>query len=181
MAIKKISKTQIEEYISLYSIENYLYEKVGVNAKKRGFLKFSEFFDICMWKSSRPKKRYLKNKDLVEKVTQKAFLESDETKKIKLLCTLEGVAIPTASALLSVVYPKKYPIIDIRCLEQLNNLGYEISKYISEKVWIKYLEIMRSLATQSDKTPRQMDMALFAMHRETLNTTGFHNLYSRER
>jgi len=181
MVIKKISKTQIEKYISLYYVENYLYEKVGVNAKKREFLKFSEFFEICMWKSSRPKRRYLKNEKLIEKITKEAFAESDETKKIKLLCTLDGVGIPTASALLSVAYPKKYPIIDIRCLEQLNNLGYKISKHISEKVWIQYLEIMRCLALELKKTPREIDMSLFAMHRETLNINGFHNLYSRER
>lgn len=181
MAIKKVSKKQIQEYINLYSIETYLYETVGVKAKKRGFLRFSEFFDICMWKSSRPKKRYLKNKKIVEKITKKAFAETDEIKKIKLLCTLDGIAIPTASALLSVVYPEKYPIIDIRCLEQLNFLGHNISKYVSEKIWIRYLEIMRTFASQSSKTPREIDMALFAMHRETLNKNGHHNLYSREK
>ena len=179
--MSEISKKKIEDYLAFYNIENYLFNNIGVKAKKRGFLQFSEFFEICMWKSKRPKQRYLKNKKLVEKITKKAFFETDELNKIKLLCTLEGIGIPTASALLSVVFPKKYPIIDIRCLEQLKYLKYKISKYISEKVWIEYLEIMRNFASQYKKTPREIDKVLFAMHRETLNKKGYPNLYSKQR
>ena len=177
MTIKQISKKSIENYIALYLIEDHLYNVIGVNAKKRGFLHFSEFFEICLWKSARPKKRYLENKETIEQKSKKAFSENDEIKKIKMLCTLDGVSIPTASALLSVVYPEKYPIIDIRCLEQLRTLGHEISKYPSEKVWIKYLEIMRSLGNEVEKTPREMDMALFAMHKEAQNKDEYPNLY----
>ena len=62
---------------------------------------------------------FIKNKDTIEKISREAFAEKDELLKIKKLCELEGVGIPTASALLPVVFPKQYAVIDVRCLETL--------------------------------------------------------------
>lgn len=175
--MENLSTNNVKKYIEHYNLEEYLFKEVGKNARKRGHLTFREFYDICMWKSARQKNRYIKNKTIVEKVTKEAFSEKDELKKIKSLCTLDGVWIPTASAILTIVYPDKYAVIDIRCLEELIKQKYQISKNINEKIWLQYLQIMRTESSKLNITPRELDMALFAMHRERLNNENFRNLY----
>ena len=174
MTIKDIKK-----YIELYDTEKFLFSVVGVLAKKRGFLLFDEFYRICMWKSARQKQRYILNKNAVEEITKDAFQENSEEKKMRLLCSLEGVGVPTASALLTVVFPERYAVIDIRCMEMLRSkkFNFKISKYISIKTWLDYLRIMRSIAEENNVTPREADMALFAMHRDALESQDFLNLY----
>lgn len=169
----------IDKYIKLYNIENHLFGFIGPNAKERGFLLFDEFYKICMWKSARQKQRYIKNKDAVEQKTRQAFSEVDECRKVEILCQLDGVSIPTASALLTVVYPEKYGVIDIRCLEMLRKEGCGIGKHPSRNTWLKYLDIMREWARENQVTPREMDMALFAKHQEDLEKEDYRNLYRK--
>ena len=167
----------LQRYIELYNEEKVLFTEVGPLAKQRGYLLFNEFYQICMWKSRRPKQKYLKNKQMVEDITRKAFKENDESKKIGLLCRLKGIAIPTASAILTVVFPEKYAVIDVRCIEILRDLGYDFGKTINPDVWVKYVQVMREIADENDITPRQLDMAFFAMHKEKLDSQEFRNLY----
>lgn len=170
----------LKKYIELYDMEKYLFDVIGSEASKRGCLTFEEFYKICMWKSVRQKQKYIsaKNRNEVEAITKDAFAEQDEGKRTKKLCELNGVGIPTASAILTVVFPEKYAVIDVRCLEMLRDkFDYKISKQTSIKSWLEYLSIMRSLAEENAITPRKLDMALFAMHREKLMNEDYRNLY----
>lgn len=169
----------LKKYIALYDTEKYLFDVVGPMAKKRGYLTFDEFYKICMWKSARQKQRYIKNKQIIEQITSEASKMKDEKEIIKILCDkLEGVGVPTASALLTVVFPEKYAIIDIRCLSVLREkFSLKIGKYISINTWLKYLKIMREISKENNVTPREMDTALFAMHRELLENNNYKNLY----
>ena len=157
------NKKEIELYKEKYYVENILFKEIGPKAKKRGYLTKKEFLAICLWKTSRPKKRYLENKELqIIKITTSAFSENNEESKIKKLCELRGVAIPVASAILTVVDPKVYGIIDIRCMQEL---GMKHS-YPSIKDWIEYIGILRQLKKQFNLgAVRDIEMALFVKHR----------------
>jgi len=170
---------QIEKYIQLYNIENYLFKVVGPNVKEKGYLSFDDFYNICMWKSVRQKQNYLKNKNMVEEITKNAFKEDSETEKIDILCKLKGIGIKTASAILTVVFPEKYAVMDERCLDILIDYGFKISKYASIKTWVLYLNIMRNLAKENNISPRELDMAFFAMHKEKLKKENNRNLYRK--
>lgn len=171
----------IAKYKQLYYTETYLFEVVGRNAKKRGHLTFEEFYRICMWKSSRQKQRYLKNKKRVKAVTRRAFTETNERLKMEILCELSGVGIPTASAILTMVYPRRYAIIDIRCIEALREIfgQDQIKETITMCGWLRYLELMREWAKENGVMPRELDMVLFAMHKEMLDEESNRNLYGR--
>jgi len=169
----------IRGYIKLYDNENYLFSVISPVARKRGYLTFGEYYKICMWKSNRQKPRYIKNIQTALNITKEAFSENDETKKIKTLCKLEGVGIPTASAILAVVFPDKYGVIDVRCIDMLRKFNFPIRQQITIKNWLKYLEVLRKLASENKVTPREVDMALFAMHREKLEKDNFRNLYKK--
>ncbi len=170
---------EIKKYIELFDTENYLFKVIGPNVKKRGYYQFDEFYKICMWKSSRQKQRYIRNKDTVQKVSKRAFTEKDERQKMEILCELEGVSVPTASALLTIVHPDRYAVIDVRCLETLKTMGCDIGKYPFVNNWIKYLKIMREWAKENGVTPRELDMALFSIHRESLEGQDYKNLYRK--
>jgi|SRR3989304_4009181 len=176
--MKYIPKEIISSAIELYDIEKYIFNVIRPKAKRRGYLTFDEFYDICMWKSARPKQLYRKNNKVkVKKITKEAFAKEDEKEKIKTLCGLKGVGIPTASAILTAIFHKKYAVIDVRCLAMLKGTFKEkISKSITPKTWLTYLELMKKLADKYGVTPRKMDMALFAMHREKLKKDN-RNLY----
>lgn len=169
----------IKKYIALYDIEKYLFEVIGPRTKTAGYMTFDDFYKICMWKSARQKQRYIKNKTVIEAVTKEAFSKQDEKEKIKILCDkLEGVGIPTASAILTIVFPEKYAIVDIRCISILREkLDIKISKYISIYTWLEYLKVMREISKENNITPRELDMAFFAMHRELLEDKNYKNLY----
>ncbi|MEJ1221742.1 hypothetical protein [Sediminicola sp. 1XM1-17] len=108
--------------------------------------------------------------------TKLAFSEKDELKKIKILKELKGVQIPTASAILSAVNPEIYPIIDERCLQSLTDLGMIKWKTITENNWIEYLNIIRVLSRENNKTAREIEKGLFAYNRINLDKE-YTNLY----
>ena len=176
-----MNKIDFKKYIQLYSLEDYLFSVVGPQIKNRGYLTFDDFYKIAMWKSARQKPKYLQNKNDVESISRETFALADENEKMEKLCSLKGVGIPTASAILTIVYPENYAVIDIRCMEMLKELGYTIKKTITLNNWIKYLNIIRDIAKGNNITAREVDKALFAMHREWLEGQNYRNLYANNK
>lgn len=166
----------LEYYIDQYELEEQIFQ-MGKEVNKRGWLEKSEFLTVCLWKSRRPKRFYDLNteKEIVSK-SKLSFRENDELKKIKILTELKGVRIPTASAILSVVNPDIYPIIDERCIQSLTDLGIIKWKTITENNWIEYLKIIRSLSKEKNKTAREIEKGLFAYNRINLDKE-YINLY----
>jgi thermostable 8-oxoguanine DNA glycosylase len=166
----------LEYYIEQYELEKQIF-RMGKEIKKRGWLEKTEFLTICLWKSRRPKRLYDLNsdKEIISK-TKLSFDEKDELKKIKILTELKGVQIPTASAILSVVNPEIYPIIDERCIQSLTDLGIINWKTITDNNWIEYLNIIRSLSKEKNKTARDIEKGLFAYNRINLDKE-YTNLY----
>lgn len=161
---------KLDFYIKSYDVEKELYKR-GKKWRKKGYLKKEQFMQICLWKSRRAKKRYDSNDAaLVEKITREAFAESDEKKKIEKLTELKGVRIPVASAILSVTDSDNYPIIDERCMQALKTL-YKIEwKVITSNSWLNYLDFLRKLAKEHNKTAREIEKGLFAFNRIYLDS-----------
>ena len=168
----------IEIYIDQYDNEKHLFFN-GLEWIKKGWLDKSEFLEICLWKSRRPKNLYEQNnKTAIKEFTKKAFVETDEKLKITLLTNLDGVSIPTASAILSVTNPKDYPVIDIRCVETLIDLKLISWSNINSNTWVDYLNIVRNLAVKHNKTTREVEKGLFAYNRIKLDKQ-YKNLYNK--
>lgn len=169
-------EVNIENYIDYYDNERHLFFN-GIEWIKKGWLNKSEFLEICLWKSRRPKRLYEQNSDYdIKEFTRKAFLESDEKNKIDILVNLRGVSVPTASAILSVTNSVKYPIIDVRCVQTLNDIKYITWRNINSSNWVKYLVIIRELATKHNKTAREVEKGLFAYNKLKLDKQ-YRNLY----
>ena len=166
----------IEVYIDNYDKEKHLFLN-GAEWFKKGWLDKSEFLEICLWKSRRPKRFYEQNSiKEIKEFTQKAFAENNEKTKVELLTNLKGVSIPTASAILCVTNSIKYPIIDIRCVETLIDLKLISWNNINSNSWVEYLKIVRELAKKHNKTAREIEKGLFAYNRIKLDKQ-YINLY----
>lgn len=169
-------EANIESYIDFYDIEKHLFLN-GTEWIKKGWLDKSEFLEICLWKSRRPKRLYEQNAETeIKRITQSAFAENDEKYKIEILTSLKGVSIPTASAILSVTNSIEYPIIDVRCVESLTDLKLISWNNINSNSWAEYLRIIRDLAIKHNKSAREVEKGLFAYNRIKLDKQ-FKNLY----
>lgn len=156
-----------------------LFENISKSLQKRKCLKREEFINICEWKTRRPRNQYRKNdKKKIKEITKKIFAKhSDAESQMTELLKLEGVSVPVASALLTVIYPKKYCIVDFRVwntllwIEDKKSLFKNYSNYSDfinnfrnyNKVssYISYMKKIDKLATKQNMTPREIEMALW--------------------
>ncbi|MBP8113955.1 MAG: hypothetical protein KAY50_01295 [Chitinophagaceae bacterium] len=169
-------ENKLEKYIDYYDLEKHLFLNGKIWARK-GWLSKPEFLEICLWKSRRPKKLYEQNSEKkIIRITKKSFLEKDEIKKIEFLTELHGVSIPTASAILCIINPEDYPVIDVRCVESLQDINLITWEKINLTNWLDYLKIVREIAKKYNKSTREIEKGLFAFNRIKLDKE-FRNLY----
>jgi hypothetical protein len=136
---------------------------------ERGCFTKGEFLKMGMWKSPRPKNWYLANsEDEVVQISKEVFSTEFEKRRIDLLTRLQGVSIPTASAILTLTNPKDYGVIDIRVWEVLYLYGSVLvnptGTNFSFKNWYKYLMKIRYFAKIFDVKTRDIERTIFLYH-----------------
>lgn len=151
--------------------------------KRRGYLFEKEFINICEWKTKRQKNRYERNsKEEIKKVTKTIISIHPNTKRqIYELTHLKGVGVPVASAILTVIFPEYYCLLDYRAWRALlwvlklqesksfcfkdytkfSRVMDDFRNYPSLDSYIRYLEKIKKLAKQNNMTPRKIEMALW--------------------
>jgi hypothetical protein len=130
-----------------------------------------EFIDICRWKSPRSIRRCERNSaSTIARITRKVFATRSEKMKIDLLTSLQGVSVPTASAILTLTDPLKYGVIDIRVWQLLyalqsvkKNAGGQGFTFTH---WYHYLQILRHHARSLRVPVRLVELTLFKFHQE---------------
>lgn len=139
-------------------------QALGAAAAARGFYTREEFLAICAWKTTRSKTKAAANSDAdVEEQTRASFAADDESERMAALISLEGVGVPTASTLLQFAFPDRYPILDVRALEALDQRGRSV---YSVSYWLVYLEQCRRLADSVGVSIRTLDKALWQWSKE---------------
>ncbi len=135
------------------------------------------------WEKS-PRKAELVNQnepEIVPAITELAFKQKDDVKTVQLLRVLDGVDLPTASAVLSWMFPERWPVIDRRAWQTLYRA--EIVKThrngtgLGRQQWVVYLSVVRALASELSEfklTPQRVDRVLYALadRRFALEITG---------
>jgi hypothetical protein len=139
-------------------------------AKRRGWLTRAEFLAACEWKSPRARRWYEANSAAaIRRITRDALRTRDECRRMELLQSLKGVSIPTASAIVTMVDPQRYGVIDIRVWQLLHALRAVQRKPrgIGFRVhdWEEYVGILRHFARAFRTTARLVEITLFHCHR----------------
>ena len=147
-----------------------LFQKLRV-AQERGYLRPSELQSICHWKSPRAIWHIKTNSaSSIRAASTIALGTRSEKQKLEALRRLRGVSVPMASAVLMLLNPKRYGVIDIRVWEVLYKLGTVTTNpkgvAFSFNNWYQYLILIRYFAKSLRCTPRDVDRALFDAHKE---------------
>lgn len=156
--------------------------------QKRGYLFKNEFISICEWKTKRQKRRYKTNHSIEIKKVTKNVISTQSThpdtkelinKQINNLIQLNGVGVPVASAIMTIIFPRYYCVLDYRAWRALHwtlkksksfrfasysefsDFLDNYGKYASLKSYSDYLEKIKKLAKGYNMTPRKIEMALW--------------------
>lgn len=139
--------------------ERDLIDEVAPAAGARGWLTKGEFLAVCHWKSPRSQPRCQKNhEDFVRAVTATALSTENERLRIEVLRLLDGVEWPTASAILHLVHPDRYPLLDIRALW---SVGANMHRPYDFELWRAYTGFCRTIADACGASMRDVDRALY--------------------
>lgn len=136
----------MEDFSVYYNLENYVRNIVRKKFGQQGYINGFDFFCIIIWKANRAKsktaERLLKEKanlDLTcKELTQKISKAPCAKERLRILFTDYKFLLPTASAILSVLYPDDFSVYDIRVCGILNDFTKLSNKTNFEKLWKEY-------------------------------------------
>ncbi len=141
--------------------------------RQKFFLTGSEFDDILRWKLrgqyGRQRTRRASNtEELIRTITGVALTITHPDKdyelelRVHLLCSLRGVGVPVASAILALVYPQEYAVIDFRGWRQI--FGEDRSTF-SVANYKRYMKEIRKLARELGWLVQEVDLAIWEYDR----------------
>jgi hypothetical protein len=138
---------------------------VGRAARERGHYSREEFVAVCRWKTPRSGPLVAQNSaDVVESQTGVALSPSSgERERVEALRSLRGVEWATASVLLHLALPDRYPILDKRALHALGVRGPAAYNF---PFWEAYFAACRDLAERAGVDGRTLDQALWQWSKE---------------
>lgn len=141
--------------------------------RQRRWLTAAELACIYAWKEG-GRNRHLRDildnakgeTDLVQQLTKEAMAHTDEYKRIAILDRLRGVGIAVASAILTVIDPQAYGIIDRRVWRLLHEYG-EVDhgpdgENLTLESWLDFLPKLRHWAAELGISTREVERRLFA-------------------
>ena len=138
--------------------------------RRRGYLTMGEFVAACPWKSPRPINHIRANTHhRVRKATREALATRSDARRMEALRRLDGVSVPTASAILTLIDPRRYGVIDIRVWQLLHHHRAVTENpggtNLKPSHWRQFLSIVRRLSSRLGVTAREVELALFNVHK----------------
>ena len=152
------------------ALTSALMARVG-RARRRGFIARGEFLAMCRWKSPRALHHYRRNSaERVREASRRALACRNERGRMEHLMTLDGVSVPVASAILTLLDPRRYGVLDIRAWQMLYAMrGVDANpagRGFSVGQWIHYLAALREHARRLKAPVRAVEYTLFLCHRK---------------
>lgn len=93
-------------------------------------------------------------------ISKLVFKVSDDEKRVKLLCTINGVGTAVASTILTFYDPENYGVFDIHAWREL--FGKETKSLFTDiKNVIKFFECLREIGKKTKLPCRDVEKALF--------------------
>jgi hypothetical protein len=139
--------------------------------RARGHVTRAEFTKMCRWKSPRARHLWEANSPArIRAISRRVLATRSERRRMELLTALRGVGVPMASAILTLLDPRRYGVLDIRAWQLLfatrsveanrRGQGFTITQ------WEQYLSALRHHARRLRTTARAIEYTLFLCHRK---------------
>ena len=161
------------DYLRYYWLEDYLFSTVCPRFHGNGSLSACDFFSIVIWKSNRAKSKIAtgllkgSHTDLdkaVRALTQKIHQADNHEVQLKILIDRPGIALPMATAILTVLYPEEFTVYDVRACDALDGFHNIGNLTNPVRIWEGYEEFREAMrkATPSYLSLRDKDRWLWA-------------------
>ena len=139
--------------------------------RRRGWFSRAEFLRMARWKTPRSIRHCERNRAAaIRRVSRAVFATRSERRRMQLLTGLGGVSVPTASAILTLVDPRRYGVLDIRAWQLLFGLGTvgrrPAGRGFALRDWLEYLGELRRHARRLGVPARAVEYTLFLCHRK---------------
>lgn len=138
--------------------------------RRAGVFGRRDFIAMCRWKSPRALPHYRRHSAAtIRRVSRAVLATRSEARRLALLTDLGGVSVPTASAILTLLDPRRYGVLDIRVWQLLYALGAVSSRPDGRGFtlahWTQFLALIRAQARALGLTARAVEWTLFGYHR----------------
>ena len=169
------------DYEQFYDLERYLFKEVTEFFHLNGYTSGVQFYCVLIWKAERAKfknaRKILKKDEFksfdegVKTLTGAIYSAHSDLERIKILFDWK-FWLPTASAILTVLYPKRFTVYDFRVVEheelkRFKNIGSKRSERNAER-YLEFIEAVKSLALERGfKDLRSKDRYLWGLSRYT--------------
>jgi hypothetical protein len=147
-----------EDYTKYYDLESYLFGEVRARFQAEKMISAFDFFCIMIWKANRAKSRIathllkqgLKRRSrgleaAVKALVQEICSKSNAKDRLKVLVVDWGFKLPTASAILTVLYPEEFTVYDRRVCEQLKRFADVHNKSNLDEICSGYWEYKKAV------------------------------------
>jgi hypothetical protein len=147
------------DYLPYYDSEKYLLG-VGERFRQDGRLDPSDFYMLLIWKADRAKnyhKRRLEKiamtfSSAVAGIASDLYNASELKRRLQVLMGKWEFALPTATAILTILYPNDFTVYDWRVCVEVDR-DYKPWRGFSDSVWEDYLAFKQAVI---DKTPANL-------------------------
>ena len=146
------------DYEKFYDLERYLFKDVTDLFQLNGYINGVQFYCILIWKAERVKilnARKITKKDEsktfdenVRTLTSEIFGAHSDLERVKILFDWE-FRIATASAILTVLYPKRFTVYDFRVVEHEELKRFKNLKRNAER-YLEFIEAVKSLKFEKE-------------------------------
>jgi len=137
------------------------------------YLTGAEFGEILKWKlraqyGRQKEKRTVNTEETIRAITGIALTithpdnDYELELRVSLLRVLRGVGVPVASAVLALVYPERYAVIDFRTWRQV--FGEQKTTFLIAD-YTRYLKRISELADKLGWFPQEVDLAIWEYDR----------------
>jgi|ERR1017187_359902 hypothetical protein len=153
------------DYLKFYDSESYLINDVSEAFRKTGKLKPIDFMTMLIWKAERAK-NYHKRRlaklggctfaEAVSKLATGIYQSANHKQRLECLMGKWWFQLPTATAILTLLYPKDFTVFDWRVCGEVK-IDYEpwYSKNFSDAVWDHYISFKKAV---EEKGPQYLTL-----------------------
>lgn len=166
--VLRFPSNQIIHWASCYDDTDDVVREMGDGIRNGQYLR-KHLVGIALWKSARRVALIRGNSDSeIAEALRVAATVGERRIALGALMSLEGVHLPTASAVLAWIHPDRYTIIDWRALEALgqDNSAVKLTYYLDN-----YLPFCLDLARDAGVSLRVLDRALWGWSKHRANPT----------
>ena len=137
------------DYRKYYYLEAYLLGDVLDRFRATGKLSAFHFHCILVWKANRAKKKHM---DRLQRISGQTYRKSvaclisellrspNPKERLGVLMQDWGFRLPTASAILTILYPDDFTVYDMRVCGELGKFRELANRKFTERLWDDYVK-----------------------------------------